>query len=85
MFYYVDAKVIDACSEELDGSSSSVNGFENGHESDEFVKNGAKLLRATFNILCKRQKDAMTDLNEIVADDNCPAAIKSVLQILNLT
>lgn len=69
-------EVIGACTEELERSSSSVNGLANGHESDDFVRNGSKLLRSTFNILCKKQKEAMTDLDEIIADESCPANIK---------
>ena len=52
------------------------NGFENGEPSSGFVKNGMKLLRATFNILRKKQKEAMEDLNEIIDDENAPANIK---------
>jgi hypothetical protein len=71
-------QVLDACNEELDGGETSElsNGFENGEPSSGFVKNGMKLLRATFNILRKKQKEAMEDLNEIIDDENAPANIK---------
>ena len=52
------------------------NGFENGHAANTASKHGARLLRATFYILCKKQKDAVTDLNAILEDENAPASIR---------
>ena len=77
-------EVVEACTEEIERSSASVNGLENGHESDDFVRNASKLLRATFNILCKKQKEAMADLTEIIADESCPANVKLDFQCLGL-
>ena len=69
-------QVLPACDEELSGEMGEMsNGFEHV-ESSDFVKNGMKLLRATFNILRKKQKEAMDDLNEIIEDENAPANIR---------
>ncbi len=71
-------KVIPACDEEIDSDDSSdlTNGFENGHAANTASKHGARLLRATFYILCKKQKDAVNDLNAILEDENAPASIR---------
>ena len=69
-------QIIDACTDEINGLASPVNELENENFSADFVLNGSKLLRSTFYILCKRQKDAMVDLNEIIEDPNTPISIK---------
>jgi hypothetical protein len=65
--------VIEACSEEI----SSEDELSNGLSSESLTnKHGARLLRATFYILCKKQKEAMEDLNVIIEDSNAQAAIR---------
>jgi len=54
--------IIKHCEEELN------NNGERSHE--------AKLLRATFNILCKQQEKAMEDLSDLIQDDKVSVKIR---------
>ena len=71
-------KVIEACTEEISSETTELsNGTENGLASGSFSdKHGARLLRATFYILCKKQKEAMEDLNVVIEDTDAQAAIR---------
>jgi hypothetical protein len=59
-----------------DGDAASDNGFENG--TADFVRSCTRLLRATFSILCKKQAQAMNDLNDILGDETAPADVRWV-------
>ena len=70
-------KVIEACTEEIasvDETTELSNGIENGAALSN--KHGARLLRATFYILSKKQKEAMEDLDVIIEDNNALPALR---------
>ena len=67
--------MIEACTEEISAETTELsNGTENGLVFSS--KHGARLLRATFYILCKKQKEAMEDLNVVIEDTDAQAAIR---------
>lgn len=59
-----------------DGEATIENGLSEETSSD-FAKHGARLLRATFYILSKKQKEAMQDLTVLIDDPTVEPSIKS--------